>query len=103
MRESGFSLPRQHSLVHYRINIQDFCAPNGLHSSIKKEILGYKLITDQRLDKLADVQADFIAPEMLPPDCGPSGANADDDDDCWGPIDDERVMADVELARTQGA
>ena len=32
--ESGFSLPRRHSLVHYRINIQDFGAPNGLRSSI---------------------------------------------------------------------
>ena len=54
-----------------------------------------------RLDKLADARADFIAPEMLPPDCGPSGANTDDDNDYWGPIDDERVMADVELARTE--
>ena len=30
------------------------------------------------------------------------GANADDDDDEGGPIDDEKVMADVQLARTRG-
>ena len=41
---------------------------------------------------------------MLPPDQGPLpglGSNADDDDD-GGPIDDEKVMADVQLARTIG-
>ena len=60
------------------------------------------LITNQRLDKLAVAQADFIAREMLPPDRGPlPGATADDDDD-RGPIDDEKVMADVQLARTKG-
>ena len=30
----GFSLPRQHSMTHYRFLIQDFGAPNGLCSSI---------------------------------------------------------------------
>ena len=30
----GFLLPRQHSLVHYRVNIQHFSTPNGLCSSI---------------------------------------------------------------------
>ena len=34
VREKGFSLPQQHSLVHYRKNIEDFGAPNGLCSSI---------------------------------------------------------------------
>lgn len=119
VRESGFSLPRQHSLVHYRINIQDFGAPNGLCSSITEsrhitavkkpwrrsnryDALGQMLITNQRLDKLAAARADFIARGMLPPDRGPlPGANTDDDDD-GGPIDDEKVMADVQLARTLG-
>jgi hypothetical protein len=119
VRESGFSLPRQHSLVHYRINIQDFGAPNGLCSSITEsrhitavkkpwrrsnryEALGQMLITNQRLDKLAAARVDFIAREMLPPDRGPlPGVNADDDDD-GGPIDDEKVIADVQLARTRG-
>src|ERR1700678_1950616 len=31
-----FNLPRQHSFVHYRPNIQMFGAPNGLCSSITK-------------------------------------------------------------------
>ena len=30
----GFSLPRQHSLKHYRRHIENFGAPNGLCSSI---------------------------------------------------------------------
>ena len=119
VHESGFSLPRQHSLVHYRINIQDFGAPNGLCSSITEshhitavkkpwrrsnwfEALGQMLITNQRLDKLAAAWADFIARGMLPPDRGPlPGANTDDYDD-GGPIDDEKVMADIQLARTVG-
>ena len=70
VRKNGFSLPRQHSLVHYYINIQDFGTPNGLCSSITEshhitavkkpwrcsnyyEALGQMLITNQRLDKLA--------------------------------------------------
>ena len=58
--------------------------------------------TNQHLDKLAAVQADFIARGMLPPDRGPlPGVNTDDYDD-GGPIDDEKVMADVQLARTVG-
>ena len=40
---------------------------------------------------------------MLLPDREPlPRANADDDDDEGGPIDDEKVMADVQLARTRG-
>lgn len=120
VRESGFSLPRQHSLVHYRINIQDFGAPNGLCSSITEsrhitavkkpwrrsnryEALGQMLITNQRLDKLAAARADFIVRGMLLPDRGPlPGAKTDDDDDDGGPVDNERVIADVQLARTRG-
>ncbi|KAJ7664962.1 hypothetical protein B0H14DRAFT_3539630 [Mycena olivaceomarginata] len=34
VRPDGFSLPRQHSMVHYRPLIQAFGAPNGLCSSI---------------------------------------------------------------------
>ena len=30
VRPTGFSLPRQHSLKHYRRNIENFGAPNGL-------------------------------------------------------------------------
>ncbi|KAG1805291.1 hypothetical protein EV424DRAFT_1474394 [Suillus variegatus] len=65
-----FSLPRQHSLMHYVRNIRLFAAPNGLCSSITKNkhikavkepwrrssrfnALGQILLTNQRLDKLS--------------------------------------------------
>ncbi|KAJ6572713.1 hypothetical protein DFH09DRAFT_1362296 [Mycena vulgaris] len=70
VRPEGFTLPRQHSIVHYRPLIQMFWAPNGLCSSIteSKHIKAVKksykrtnhnkplsqmLLTNQRLDKLA--------------------------------------------------
>ena len=34
VKERGFNLPRQHSLVHYRWLIQQFGVPNGLSTSI---------------------------------------------------------------------
>ena len=34
VRPDGFSLPRQHSLVHYESSIRAFGAPNGVCSSI---------------------------------------------------------------------
>ena len=86
VRPTGFPLPHQHSLVHYRINIEDFGAPNGLCSSITEsrnksamkdpwrrssqyEALGQMLLTNQRLDKLAASRTDFIDCRMLPCDC----------------------------------
>ena len=77
-----FSLPRQHSLVHYRLLIQLFGAPNGICSSIteSKHIkavkepwrrsspnhpLGQMLLTNQRLDKLAASRLDFQVRGML--------------------------------------
>lgn len=67
---NGISLPRQHSLCHYRYLIQQFGAPNGLCSSLTESrhrkavkepwrrssgylALGQMLVTNQRLDKLA--------------------------------------------------
>jgi hypothetical protein len=61
---SDFSLPRQHSITHYRFLIQQFGAPNGLCSSITEsrhitavkepwcrsnhnEALGQMLLTNQ--------------------------------------------------------
>ena len=78
----GFSLPRQHSMSHYRHLIQEFGAPNGLCSSITEskhikavkepwrhsnhfEALGQMLITNQRLDKLAAARVDFENRGML--------------------------------------
>ncbi|KAL0068173.1 hypothetical protein AAF712_004833 [Marasmius tenuissimus] len=70
----NFSLPRQHSLVHYIRCIRLFGAPNGLCSSITEskhikavkepyrrsnrfQALGQMLITNQRLDKLTSFRS----------------------------------------------
>ena len=120
VRPDGFSLPRQHSLVHYRFNIELFGAPNGLCSSITEsrhitavkkpwrrssryEALGQMLLTNQQLDKLAASQADFIERGMLPhhrpPPLHDNDGQEDEEED--GPSDGERVMAHVTLARTR--
>ncbi|KAH6905748.1 hypothetical protein BKA70DRAFT_1373002 [Coprinopsis sp. MPI-PUGE-AT-0042] len=69
IRPTGFSLPRQHAMVHYRHLIQEFGAPNGLDSSIteskhikavkkpyrrssRNRPLGQMLVTNQRTDKI---------------------------------------------------
>ncbi|KAH6901585.1 hypothetical protein BKA70DRAFT_1157797 [Coprinopsis sp. MPI-PUGE-AT-0042] len=69
IRPTGFSLPRQHSMVHYKHLIQEFGAPNGLCSSIteskhikavkkpyrrssRNRPLGQMLVTNQRMDKI---------------------------------------------------
>ncbi|KAH9986516.1 hypothetical protein BJV77DRAFT_965155 [Russula vinacea] len=78
-----FNLPRQHSLIHYRRNIQLFGSPNGLCSSITEskhirsvkepwrrsshfKALGQMLLTNQRLDKLSASQVDFMSRDLLP-------------------------------------
>ncbi|KAI0359458.1 hypothetical protein OH77DRAFT_1395599 [Trametes cingulata] len=82
VRAEGFSLPRQHSCLHYQDRIWAFGSPNGLCSSITEskhitavkepwrrsnryEALGQMLLTNQRLDKLAASNADFRARGML--------------------------------------
>ncbi|KAK7452202.1 hypothetical protein VKT23_012305 [Stygiomarasmius scandens] len=82
VRPDGFSLPRQHSMIHYRHLIQQFGAPNGLCSSIteskhikavkrpwwrssKNNALGQMLLTNQRLDKLAAYRVDLEHRGML--------------------------------------
>jgi hypothetical protein len=123
VRPEGLSLPRQHSLVHYKAVIQLFGSPNGLCSSItgSKHIkaikepwrrsshykaLGQMLLTNQRLDKLAASRVDFIAHGMLSgllPALEVVSETVDDDD---GDEDDAvagpRVLAEVFLARTSG-
>lgn len=86
VRPDGFSLPRQHSLKHYRHNIENFGAPNGLCSSIteSKHIVAVKkpwrrsnryeamkqmLVINTRNDKLAAARADFSARGMLHGTC----------------------------------
>ncbi|KAI5991885.1 hypothetical protein EDD15DRAFT_2388391 [Pisolithus albus] len=81
-----FSLPRQHSMKHYKQLIQLFGAPNGLCSSIteskhvkavkkpyrrtnKYHALGQMLLINQRLDKLAASRVDFESRGMLQGTC----------------------------------
>ena len=83
VRPDGFALPRQHSLMHYKLLIRLFGAPNGLCTSItesrhimavkkpwqhsnKHNALGQILQTNQRLSQLAAACADFEARGMLP-------------------------------------
>ncbi|KAG2029792.1 hypothetical protein BDR03DRAFT_879952 [Suillus americanus] len=78
VRPTGFSLPRQHTLIHYPRLIQEYGAPNGLCSSITESChitavkqpwrrsnhfnaLGQMLLTNQRLDKLGLARVDFVA------------------------------------------
>ncbi|KAI6006921.1 hypothetical protein EDD15DRAFT_2153545 [Pisolithus albus] len=86
VRPEGFSLLRQHALVHYEALIRLFGAPNGLCMSIteskhitavkkpwrrssKHNALGQILQTNQRISQLAAAHADFEAWGMLPVSC----------------------------------
>jgi hypothetical protein len=118
VRPNGFSLPRQHSIIHYRRNIEDFGAPGGVCSSITEsrhitavkkpwrrssryEALSQMLQTNQRLDKLAAARADFVERGMLPPSFVPVPDKEADDDD-GGPSDEARVEGNIVLARRRG-
>ncbi|KAJ7917317.1 hypothetical protein B0H13DRAFT_2443415 [Mycena leptocephala] len=124
---SGFSLPRQHSLVHYRYLTQEFGAPNGLCSSITEskhikavkepwrcssryQALGQMLTINQRLDKLAASRVDFVDRGMVPGSAGrvprpvPVPAPPHDDvpndaDDDGGAIDRRNIIGEVILAQ----
>lgn len=127
IRPTGFSLPRQHALRHYRQMIEDFGAPGGLCSSITESrhitavrrpwrrsnryhALGQMLLTNQRLDKLAAMRVDFTSRGMIrgvdtvgrnmPPLPNPHGDNDDEDED-EGPVDDN-ITGHVVMARTRG-
>ena len=132
VRPTGFSLPRQHALFHYRRHIEDFGAPGGLCLSIteschitavkkpwrrsnKYQALGQMLTINQRLDKLAAMCSDFIAHGMLPAG-HPTGRNASliltphqaaidnigAEDDDEGPVEEKNVDGHVSLAHTRG-
>ena len=114
-----FNLPRQHSLKHYRRNIELFGAPNGLCSSITEskhikavkepwrrsnhfQALGQMLITNQRLDKLSASRVDFISrglPTGMPP-IHTSIVPVGDPD--AAPVAGPRVDNAVTLAMTRG-
>ncbi|KAG1856602.1 hypothetical protein C8R48DRAFT_749163 [Suillus tomentosus] len=76
-----FSLPRQHSMVHYMDMIRLFAAPNGLCSSItelkhikavkdpwrwssKNDALGQMLLCNQRLDNVAKLAEEVDVPHL---------------------------------------
>ncbi|KAH9951837.1 hypothetical protein B0H21DRAFT_843134 [Amylocystis lapponica] len=82
IRPNGFSLPRQHALVHYVLNIKLFGSPNGLCSSIteskhiiavkrpwrrsnRNKPLGQMIRTNTRLSKLAAARVEFGRRGML--------------------------------------
>ena len=86
VRPEGFSLPRQHALVHYRHHIENFGAPNGLCSSITESMhiaavkkpwrrsnrynaLQQMLTINSRNDKLAAARVDFHSRGMLEGTC----------------------------------
>ncbi|KAG2041499.1 hypothetical protein BDR03DRAFT_932314 [Suillus americanus] len=121
VRFDGFSLPRQHSLMHYTKLICMFGAPNGVCSSIteskhikavkqpwrrssKFNALGQILLTNQCLDTLAAARTDFIARGMLGPHPD-DGSEADDrgEVDDGGEVDDRGEVDDgaVEGAQVQ--
>lgn len=82
VRPQGFSLPRQHAMVHYFSMIRLFGAPNGLCSLITEskhikavkepwrrsnhfEAIMQMMVTNQRLDKLSAMRVDFVKRGML--------------------------------------
>ncbi|KAJ7913724.1 hypothetical protein B0H13DRAFT_2465730 [Mycena leptocephala] len=124
---SGFFLPRQHSLVHYRYLTQEFGAPNGLCSSITEskhikavkepwrrssryQALGQMLTINQRLDKLTASRVDFVDRGMVPGSAGrvprpvpvpapPHDDVPDDADDDGGATDSRNIIGEVILAQ----
>ena len=131
VRPTGFSLPRQHALFHYRCQIEDFGAPGGLCSSITESrhitaikkpwrrsnrfnALGQMLQTNQRLDKLATMRSDFVSHGMLP--ASHTGGRqishiaksselqhfSDDEDSDSEPVEEQDISEDVILAHTRG-
>ncbi|TFY59764.1 hypothetical protein EVJ58_g5572 [Rhodofomes roseus] len=118
IRPDGFSLPRQHALVHYIVGIKLFGSPNGVCSSIteSKHIRAVKepwrrssrnnplpemLRTNQRLDKLAAARAVFTSRRMLDGDVladaldlGPFTVEVDADADAINEPEDEAMDVD---------
>ena len=121
---SGFSLPRQHAMVHYRQHIINFGAPNGVCSSIteSKHIvvvkrpwrrssrynpIGQIMLTNRRLEKLTAARARFTSQGMLSFPTWqprlPHPVASDDDDDQSGAAHEDAIHNEVFLAQTHGA
>ncbi|PBK70781.1 hypothetical protein ARMSODRAFT_987857 [Armillaria solidipes] len=102
-----FSLPRQHTIVHYPSHIMEFGAPNGLCSSIteSRHITAYNtlsqmLLTNQRLDKLMALRVDLVQCGLLEPSHAPPPDPFDTGMEDEGAVNGERVIAEVLLAKT---
>jgi hypothetical protein len=121
---SGFSLPRQHAMVHYQQHIENFGAPNGLCSSIteSKHISAVKrpwrrssrynavkqiMLINQRTEKLTAARAHFTSQGILKfPTWQPRLLRAipsDDDEDQSGAVHEDVIHNEVFLAQTHGA
>ena len=120
---SGFSLPRQHAMAHYRQHIENFGAPNGLCSSIteSKHIVAVKrpwrrssrynpikqiMLVNQRMEKLTTARVRFISQGMLKfPTWQPRlvwAVPSDDDEDQSGAAHEDAIHNEVFLAQTHG-
>ncbi|KAF8644289.1 hypothetical protein AX16_008564, partial [Volvariella volvacea WC 439] len=119
VQPTGFSLPRQHSLVHYRWLIEQYGAPNGLCSSITESrhitavkqpwhrsnhfnSLSQMLLTNQCLDKLMALQNHLVDHGLLPlshslPQTMVSTGEDDNDNDEG--LTDDVVAGNVVLAQ----
>ncbi|KIL54650.1 hypothetical protein M378DRAFT_92135 [Amanita muscaria Koide BX008] len=126
VRPKGFNLPRHHSLTHYREQIVDFGAPNGLCSSIteskhrsavkdpyrrssRNEPLAEMLLINQRMEKLAATRINFAARGLLansgfqeyrelPQRVRRELQRIQDEDDDGGGVDGN-IIAEVVMAR----
>jgi hypothetical protein len=123
---NNFSLPRQHSVKHFRLLIQMFGAPNGLCSSITEskhikavkepyrrsnhfEALGQMLLTNQRIDKLDACRTHLTTRNMLDGPCLAPGVipvfpplplpRHDPDDDA---VNGPRAISSISLAKSRG-
>jgi len=121
---SGFSLPRQHAMTHYRQHIENFGAPNGLCSSIteSKHIVAVKrpwrrssrynairqiMLTNQRMEKLTAARAHFTSQGIFTfptwqPRLPPPVPSDDDDEDQSGATNEDAIHNEVFLAQTHG-
>lgn len=130
VRPTGYSLPRQHAMIHYRHLIEEFGAPNGLCSSITESrhiksvkqpwrrssrfnALRQMLLTTQRLERLVAARQYFqsrnwVQGSILDAAFGELNGIDDEVDDGYdseedGAIDDEDpdVMGKVSLPATR--
>lgn len=120
---TGFSLPRQHAMTHYRRHIENFGAPNGLCSSIteSKHIAAVKrpwrrssrynavrqiMLTNRRMEKLTAARVRFTVQGLLNSPTWqprlPHPVPSNDDDDQSGAADEDAIHNEVFLAQTPG-